>query len=59
MRDFDVTVIADGCAARSEREHDQALDNIREMANAHVVASRSVRLAAKVNRQARGGSGSN
>jgi nicotinamidase-related amidase len=45
MRDFEVTVIADGCAARSEREHQEALKNMREMANARVIASKSVRLA--------------
>lgn len=43
MRDFDVTVVSDCCAARSPREHRQALDNIREMANAHVVNSTSMR----------------
>lgn len=39
MRDFDVTVVSDCCAARTPSEHEQALENIREMASAHVMTS--------------------
>jgi nicotinamidase-related amidase len=44
MRDFEVTVVSDCCAARTVREHEQALENIREMASARVITSASVRL---------------
>jgi nicotinamidase-related amidase len=44
MRDFDVTVVSDCCAARTRSEHEQALENIREMANAHVMTSAFVNL---------------
>src|SRR6185437_4734782 len=37
MRDLDVTVVSDCCAARTEREHEEALENIHEMANARVI----------------------
>lgn len=43
MRDFEVTVVSDCCAARTVREHKQALKNIRDMANARVIPSSSVR----------------
>lgn len=43
MRDLEVTVVSDCCAARTQTEHNQALQNIREMANARVVTSASVR----------------
>jgi nicotinamidase-related amidase len=44
MRDFRVAVAADCCAARTAREHQQAIENIREMANARVSASAGLRL---------------
>jgi nicotinamidase-related amidase len=37
MRDFKITVVSDCCAARTAREHKQALENIREMAGSRVV----------------------
>jgi nicotinamidase-related amidase len=43
MSDLNVTVVSDCCAARSEIEHKDALENIREMANARVVKATSVR----------------
>jgi nicotinamidase-related amidase len=43
MRDFKVTVVADCCAARSGREHNEAIDNIRTMAGARVVTLSSLR----------------
>jgi nicotinamidase-related amidase len=44
MRDFDVTVVSDCCAARTTREHKQAIENIREMAGARIVTLASLRL---------------
>jgi nicotinamidase-related amidase len=44
MRDFKVTVVADCCAARSAREHHEAIENIREMAGARVVSLSSLRI---------------
>jgi nicotinamidase-related amidase len=44
MRDFKVTVVSDCCAARTTREHKEAIDNIREMANARVVTVESLRV---------------
>lgn len=43
MRDFQVTVVSDCCAARTEKEHKAALDNIREMAKAGIVTSKNLR----------------
>jgi len=43
MRDFKITVVADCCAARSSREHNEAIDNMREMAGARVVTLSSLR----------------
>jgi nicotinamidase-related amidase len=43
MRDLEVTVVSDCCAARSRREHKEAIGNIREMAHAQVVTSRTLR----------------
>lgn len=40
MRDYDITVVSDCCAARTVKEHEQALDHIRTMAGASVVKSR-------------------
>lgn len=44
MRDFRVTVASDCCAARTAREHRQAIEHIREMANARVIVSAGLRL---------------
>jgi nicotinamidase-related amidase len=44
MRELELTVVADCCAARSTKEHQQALANIREMASARVVNLASIRL---------------
>jgi nicotinamidase-related amidase len=41
MRDYDVTVVSDCCAARTTKEHKQAIEHIRTMVDARVVASRS------------------
>jgi nicotinamidase-related amidase len=43
MRDLAVTVVSDCCAARSETEHEEALENMREMAKARVISAKSVR----------------
>jgi nicotinamidase-related amidase len=43
MRDLDVTVVSDCCAARSPREHTQALAHIKAMASARVVSSKGFR----------------
>ena len=43
MREFKVTVVSDCCAARSAREHNEAIENIREMADARVVTLSSLR----------------
>jgi nicotinamidase-related amidase len=43
MRNFQVTVMEDCCAARTHAEHRAALDNIQKMAGAHIVASSSFR----------------
>jgi nicotinamidase-related amidase len=42
MRDFKVTVVSDCCAARTAREHKQAIENIREMAGSQVVTLASL-----------------
>jgi len=47
MRDFKITVVADCCAARSRREHQEAIENIREMAGARVVTLSTLRLRTK------------
>jgi nicotinamidase-related amidase len=44
MREFKITVVTDCCAARSAREHNEAIENIREMASAQVVTLSSLRL---------------
>jgi nicotinamidase-related amidase len=44
MREFKVTVVSDCCAARSAREHNEAIENIREMADARIVTLSSLRL---------------
>ena len=44
MREFKVTVVSDCCAARSEREHNEAIENMGEMAGALVVTLSSLRL---------------
>jgi nicotinamidase-related amidase len=43
MRDLELTVVSDCCAARSIQEHKNALENIKGMAGAHVVTLRSLR----------------
>jgi len=52
MREFKVTVVSDCCAARSAREHNEAIENIREMADARIVTLSSLRL-----RTSKGGHG--
>ncbi len=54
MRHLKVTVVADCCAARSAREHNEAIDNIREMAGARVVTLTSLRLATNKGGHGRG-----
>jgi nicotinamidase-related amidase len=44
MRELAVTVASDCCAARSLREHNQALDHIRNMTGSAVQRSRNIRL---------------
>jgi nicotinamidase-related amidase len=44
MRDFKVTVVSDCCAARTAREHKEAIENMREMAGARVMTLGSLRL---------------
>jgi nicotinamidase-related amidase len=44
MRDYDITVVSDCCAARSTKEHEQALEHMRNMAGASVVESRYLQL---------------
>ncbi|HXF12348.1 MAG TPA: isochorismatase family cysteine hydrolase [Terriglobales bacterium] len=42
MRDYDITVVSNCCAARSAKEHEQALEHMRTMAGARVVESRQL-----------------
>jgi nicotinamidase-related amidase len=44
MRDYKIIVADDCCAARSKREHSQALEHIRAMADARVISSAALRL---------------
>ena len=44
MRDFEVIVPADCCAARDKREHEQAIEHLREMVGARILNSTSLRL---------------
>jgi len=44
MRDLEILVAADCCAARSAREHTQALDHMRATAGARILKARSIRL---------------
>jgi nicotinamidase-related amidase len=44
MRDFKVTVVSDCCAARSAREHNEAIENTGETAGTRVVTLSSLRL---------------
>lgn len=44
MRDFKIVVPPDCCAARTAREHQQAIQHIGEMAGARLTASPSLRL---------------
>ena len=43
MRNFKTIVAADCCAARTSEEHKKALDNMREMADARIVTSKTFR----------------
>lgn len=43
MRELGVTVVSDCCAARRRREHEEAIANIKEMADAQVVTLRALR----------------
>ncbi len=43
MRDYRIIVAEDCCAARNEREHRQALEHIRTLADARVISSGSLR----------------
>ena len=52
MREFKVTIVSDCCAARSAREHNEAIENVREMADARVVTLSALRL-----RTSKGGHG--
>jgi nicotinamidase-related amidase len=53
MRDFKVTVVSDCCVARSRREHNEAIKNIREMAGARVVTLASLHLKKNKSRHGR------
>lgn len=44
IREYEVLVPEDCCAARSMREHNGALEHIRTMASAKIPASSSLRL---------------
>ncbi|HEY3823473.1 MAG TPA: isochorismatase family cysteine hydrolase [Bryobacteraceae bacterium] len=44
MRDYKIMVAADCCAARTAREHSQALEHIGNMADARVLSSTALRL---------------
>jgi nicotinamidase-related amidase len=44
MREFSLYVPSDCCAARSRREHEQAIEHIKEMTSASVVPSTRLRL---------------
>jgi nicotinamidase-related amidase len=57
MRDYDVTVVEDCCAARTPTEHRQAIEHIRLMADAKIMTARSVRFD-RLKRKARGRAGS-
>ena len=49
MRDFKVTVVSDCCAARSEKEHKQAIAHIHDMADARVITLASLSFAKPAN----------
>ena len=53
MRDFKVTVVSDCCAARSEKEHKQAIAHIRDMADARVITLASLSFAKSANARGR------
>jgi nicotinamidase-related amidase len=44
MREYKIILPRDCCAARSQREHEQAIEHIASMADARIVRSRSLRL---------------
>ena len=56
MRDYDVIVVEDCCAARSAREHGHAIEHIRAMADARIMTARAVRFD-QLKRTAHGRSG--
>ncbi len=43
MRDLEALVASDCCAARSKKEHEQALDHMKETAGARILQSSSIR----------------
>ena len=43
MRELEITVVSDCCAARAHKEHDEALANIKEMAKSRVTTANSIR----------------
>jgi nicotinamidase-related amidase len=44
MRDLKITIVADCCAARTKRDHDEAISNIKAIADARVVKLASLRM---------------
>jgi nicotinamidase-related amidase len=44
MRDFKITVVADCCAARTKRDHEEAIANIKAIADARVMGLASLRM---------------
>ncbi len=43
MRDYDVIVVKDCCAARTSKEHAQTIEHIRSIADAQIMTARSLR----------------
>jgi nicotinamidase-related amidase len=43
MRDYSVTVLSDGCAARTLKEHNEAIAHIRDMVDARIESAQSLR----------------
>jgi nicotinamidase-related amidase len=44
MRDLKITIVADCCASRTRRDHDEAISNIKAIADARVVKLASLRM---------------
>jgi nicotinamidase-related amidase len=44
MRDLKITVVADCCVAGTKRDHEEAIANIKAIANSHVVKLASLRM---------------